>query len=126
MSRWQRQFFRQPSGLCELSFRFNNVTLRFVQIGRRFQYSRQVGFHIVTSVVVEGGVEVLLGTLEVAQLRVSLTKSLCDECSGIIVAYRIGVRQGTLYVVECPGVSAQESSNGESGVYHVRHLFSTL
>src|SRR5215216_7378404 len=99
------------SGFRELSFCFGNVTLRFMQFGRRFQSPRQVGFHFVTAVVIEGGVEVLLRTLEVAQLRVRLTKSLCDERDSIIVAHRVGVRQGTLHVVYRPGISTQESRN---------------
>jgi hypothetical protein len=90
-----------------------------MQLSRRFQSSRQVGFHIVTAVVIEGGVEVLFRTLEVAQLRVCLTKSLCDERDGIIVAYRLGVRQCTLHVVYRPGISTQESGNSEPGAHLV-------
>src|SRR5215207_5930084 len=126
MNRWQRQFLHQSSGFRELSFRFSNVTLRFMQIGRRFQYSRQVGFHVVTAVVIESGVEVLLRTLEVAQLGIPLTKSLRDERDGIVIAYRLGIRQGTFHVVDCLGVSSEEPCNSEPGAQLVRYPFRTL
>src|SRR5918994_7237619 len=114
MNRWQGQCCHHLSGFRKLSFCFSNVTLRLMQFGRRFKSSRQVGFHIVTAVVFESGVQVLLCTLEVAQLRVRLTKSLRDERDGIIVAHRVGVRQGTFHIVYRPGISTQEPGNSES------------
>ena len=47
------------------------------------------------SVEIEGCVEILFRKLEVAQLRIPLTKSLRDECDGILIADRLGIRQGT-------------------------------
>jgi hypothetical protein len=102
------------------------VTLRFMQFGRRFQYSRHVGFHIITAIVIEGGVEVLFRTLEVPQLRVSLTKSLCYECNGILIADRLGIRQGAFHVVDRLGAPTEELGYSETGVHLVRHLFPTL
>ena len=57
-----------------------------MQVGRRFQDSRQVGTHVVAAVVIQSGVEVLLRTLEVAQLRVPLTQSLRYQSNRIVVA----------------------------------------
>jgi len=41
-------------------------------------------------VEIKGCVEILLSKLEVAQLRIPLTKSLRDECDGILIADRLG------------------------------------
>src|SRR5215217_6026891 len=122
-NRWQGQFLQQSSGFRKLSFRFGDATLCLMQSCRRLWCSRHVGFHVVAAVVIQSGVEVLFRPLEVAELRVPLTKSLCDECNCIIIAYRIGVRQGPFHVVYRLGISTQESGNGESGANLVgQHL----
>src|SRR5215210_5597568 len=76
--RWQGQFIHQTKGLCTRLFRLGVVSLLFVPTYQRLQGPRQVGLHAISAVVIEGVVEVVLGTLEVARSSIPFSESLGD------------------------------------------------
>src|SRR5215203_161807 len=122
-NRRQGQFFHQPLGLRTGMFRFRAATLLFVPIDQRLETPRQVGPHVVAAVVIEGGIEILFCTFEVTQLRIPLTEGLRDERDGIVIGYRLGIREGASHVLDCLGVSSEEPCKSESGTHLVRYHF---